>query len=286
MYRRTATNGSSMYYDFVPLTKVFTPLRTKNLIPSEMGILMKRGLANPNKCLIASFPDHNWVQQMIGTCLELKVSKLSKPKDIEQRWWSNGKNTGYTETYTQNKMHTFEIPAESKTFQLKLGNNETQLPQRIHWAFMGENALAGHYRENNHELLMPKIQSIKLKSATGDTYLERQTYNYTTDEENYRDLWQTFRQQQDPRDFTKNMNHIPLKTWSHGGYGLFSWDMSRSETANLENIISEPRPGPFIMEFDFREKLQKKLNLVVMEEIPASWSLSNDYKVTFNSNTN
>lgn len=283
MFRRISTNGSGVYYHYLPLTKVFTALNTKKLIPSEVGLYMKRGLSNPNKSLIALFPDQNRVQQLPGTCLELAVSKIGNPKDIEQRWWCQGNKTGYVETYTQNKMHTFEIPAESKSFTMTLGDSEKQLPQRYHWAFMGENALVGHYRENNQELIMPKIQSIKLKHPTGEVYLEKQTWNHTTDDESYRDLWQTFRQQQDPLQFHKDLNHIPLKTWSHGGYSLFTWDTSRAHTASLDDdVISDPLPGPFIAEFDFREKLDKKLNLVVMEDMPRSWKLSSDYDVTFN----
>lgn len=281
MFRRTATNGSADYGDRVPMTKILTPMRTKNLIPAKTGFLIQRQLANPNQCLISTFPNQNRVQQLVGCYLELEMAKLAYPEEITRRWWGSKSSEGFIETYTQQEITTITIEKESKFYKLTLGDSSNALPQRIHWVFMEEDALTGHYRTNNFKLVMPKILNIRLKNTSGETYLERHTYTHTTDEEDYSDLYRTFREQQDPKEFTQNSNNIPQRMWSHGGYCIFTWDLSRGHTSNLDGIISEPRYGPFIAEFDFRKKLPANLNLVIMQEFPRSWSVEEGYKVRF-----
>ena len=253
----------------------------QKFIPPGLLIYIEMILAMGRSFFVGQDDTKNYVIQILSAKLLAWTTKFSPAAVIAfEKRMLGSPDGGYVHRYIQPCMIAHTILKEQKEFSLKIGDKEHAMPQRVLFCFLDDNALGGSIRTNNFNMILPDIESVKLRTADKVTYIDIPGYLHTPNRVDYRELYNKFRRNRDRPSLTADYKNIPIEIWKNG-YALFSYDLSSAGTENSQ-YLSQPTTGPHYFDFTFAKQMEKNMICLVLNEVPRSWLLHQKTKfVTF-----
>ena len=262
-----------------------TPLSSFNRgLPPNTSISVTLDKNRPPLYVLSS--DKNDTR-FFGICfesLQLLVKRVELPPPSLSAYLSKMSRSPIMFPYKHFKMTSHEVPSNSLSFDLPIGEGSDELPSMIRFGFVRRKKFLGTYSESSFFFEPNDVRTIRVKESDSTISSEYAFYYPSENTSSELDTL-TFLTTTTPLSY----NHLMKvgnqfdKTDFSGGYAILSLDLSRAkihDEKHEDDVTSTPRKDKITLSFEFSRKTVSNEVLILQEIFHNSIHIARDGTVS------